>query len=78
LKGAGDTRMVSFIALTVPWPMMVLPAYLLKDQPHAAEWSWAFVALYSLTVTAILIARFRGGKWKKMSVIHPEGMAKPE
>lgn len=71
LKGAGDTRFVSLVALTVPWPMMVLPAYLLQDAAHATQWSWGFVALYSFAVTGILFARFQGGKWKSMSVIHP-------
>jgi multidrug resistance protein, MATE family len=69
LKGAGDTRFVSIIALIVPWPLMVLPAFLVKDWPNPAIWAWAFVALYSITVTAILFARFRQGKWKSMSVI---------
>ncbi len=73
LKGAGDTRFVSLVALTVPWPLMVLPAFLLKDFEHAAEWSWGFVALYSLTMATIILLRFRGGKWKKMSVIHEAG-----
>ena len=73
LKGAGDTRFVSLVALTIPWPMMVLPAFLLKNVAHAPQWSWVFVAVYSLTVTGVIFVRFRGGKWKSMSVIHPGG-----
>ena len=69
LKGAGDTQFVSLISLTVPWPFMVLPAYLLKDHPNAEVWSWSFVALYSIVTSGILVWRFRGGKWKNMSVI---------
>jgi multidrug resistance protein, MATE family len=69
LKGAGDTRFVSFIALTIPWPFMVLPAYLLKDHPNAVTWAWIFVALYSFVVTSVLVLRLRGGKWRAMSVI---------
>lgn len=71
LKGAGDTRFVSAVALLVPWPLMVLPAYLLRSQPQAVFWSWSFVALYSLVTVLILALRFRAGKWKTMSVIHP-------
>ncbi len=71
LKGAGDTKFVSAVALIVPWPVMVLPAYLVRDRADALLLCWSFVAVYSLSVTAILIARFRGGKWKSMSVIHP-------
>lgn len=70
LKGAGDTRFVSMIALIVPWPIMVLPAYLVKDWNHAVIWAWGFVAVYSLIITTILLLRFRQGRWKSMSVIH--------
>lgn len=69
LKGAGDTRFVSLIALTMPWPIMVLPAFFLQNSTNAVVLSWSFVILYSLATTSILFLRFRGGKWKSMSVI---------
>jgi MATE family multidrug resistance protein len=71
LKGAGDTRFVSLIALLLPWPLMVLPAYLVRHQTHAALLAWAFCALYSICIAGILIWRFRQGHWQNMSVIHP-------
>lgn len=70
LKGAGDTRFVSLIALLVPWPIMVLPTYLVKDWNNAVIWAWSFAAVYSLTTVAILFFRFKHGGWKSMSVIH--------
>ena len=70
LKGAGDTRFVSLIALIVPWPVMVLPAYLVKDWNNAVVWAWGFAALYSLFIVTILFLRFKQGRWKTMSVIH--------
>lgn len=70
LKGAGDTKFVSLVALVVPWPLMVLPAILLTNHPNAVVWSWGFVAVYSFAITLILGLRFNGGKWKSMSVIH--------
>ena len=73
LKGAGDTKFVSFMALTVPWPLMVLPAYLFRNYHNAAVIAWCFAAVYSLAITSILVLRFRGSKWKSMSVIHPAG-----
>lgn len=69
LKGAGDTRFVSLVALITPWPLMVLPAVLVRHQPNAVVWAWLFVALYSLCTTATLLFRFKQGKWKAMSVI---------
>lgn len=69
LKGAGDTRYVSAMALLVPWPVMVLPAYLVRGWDSAAVWAWSFAAVYSLTISSLLIWRFRGGKWKMMKVV---------
>lgn len=69
LKGAGDTRFVSLIALVMPWPFMVLPAYFVKDWPNAVIWAWSFCVLYSLAITMSLLLRFRQGKWKSMKVI---------
>ena len=71
LKGAGDTRFVSVVALLLPWPLMVLPTYLVREWPHAVYWAWAFTAVYSFSITSILLLRFLKGKWKTMSVIHP-------
>jgi MATE family multidrug resistance protein len=69
LKGAGDTRYVSVMALLVPWPIMVLPAYLVRGWNHAAVWAWGFTALYSFAISSLLIWRFKQGKWKMMRVV---------
>ncbi|MFN0116666.1 MAG: MATE family efflux transporter [Elusimicrobiota bacterium] len=69
LKGAGDTRFVSIMALLIPWPIMVLPTYLVREWNNAVYWSWGFAALYSLIISSTLIARFRQGKWKTMKVV---------
>jgi multidrug resistance protein, MATE family len=71
LKGAGDTKFVSLVALIVPWPLLVLPAYLVRDWENAVVWAWGFAVLYSITITGTLALRFKQGKWKSMSVIHP-------
>lgn len=68
LKGAGDTRFVSLLSLLVPWPLMVLPAYLVKGWNNAVVWAWGFVILYSITITSLLYWRFSQGHWKKMRV----------
>ena len=70
LKGAGDTKFVSLVALIVPWPLMVIPTYLLGNIPYAVPLAWCTAALYSLVITIILFKRFQGGRWKSMSVIH--------
>ncbi|MCS6972344.1 MAG: MATE family efflux transporter [Leptospiraceae bacterium] len=69
LKGAGDTRFVSLVALLLPWPLMVLPTWLVQDHPHAVFWAWGAATAYSFVQAFIFWRRFVGGKWKKMSVI---------
>ncbi len=69
LKGAGDTRFVSLVALLLPWPLMVAPAFFIKDWPQAAVWAWIFAAGYSFCTNLIILFRFKQGKWKTMSVI---------
>jgi MATE family multidrug resistance protein len=70
LKGAGDTRFVTLVALTVPWPLMVMPTWLMKDWNGAVYWAWGAASFFIIFQSFIFLARFRGGKWKTMSVIH--------
>jgi MATE family multidrug resistance protein len=69
LKGAGDTRFVTLVALLMPWPFMVLPTILLKDQPGAVYWAWGAASVYIILQAFVFLHRFIGGKWKSMSVI---------
>ncbi len=69
LKGAGDTRFVSAVALILPWPLMVLPTFLMKDWDNAISWAWGAATVYAFVQAAVFWARFRGGKWKSMTVM---------
>lgn len=70
LKGAGDTRFVTIMALILPWPLMVLPAYLFQDRPGAVYWAWGAATVFSIVQASVFWRRFVGGKWKQMSVIN--------
>ncbi len=69
LKGAGDTRFVTLVALTVPWPLMVAPVYFTMNWDNAVYWAWGFASLFITVQSCIFFMRFKGGKWKTMSVI---------
>ncbi len=69
LKGAGDTRFVSLVALLLPWPLMVLPTWWIQDWPGAIYWAWGAASVYSVVLAMVFLGRFQGGKWKQMSVI---------
>lgn len=70
LKGAGDTRFVFLAALFLPWPLMVLPTYLFRNAENALYLSWSAASFYIFILSLTIALRFRGGKWKSMSVIH--------
>lgn len=69
LKGAGDTRFVTLIALILPWPLMIAPTIIARDWPGAVYWAWGAASVFSMVQAFIFLRRFVGGKWKLMSVI---------
>lgn len=72
LKGAGDTRFVTLIALTIPWPIMVLPTWYISHKENAVYWAWGFASVFIITQGLIFWRRFLSGKWKTMRVIETE------
>jgi MATE family multidrug resistance protein len=70
LKGAGDTRFVTLVALLIPWPLMVIPTWLIRDWPDAVYWAWGAATVFIICQALVFWRRFVGGKWKSMSVIH--------
>ena len=70
LKGAGDTRFVFLVALIVPWPLMVFPAWWVRDMPDGLFWGWMGTTAFVIVQDTIYLLRFLGGKWKAMRVTH--------
>jgi MATE family multidrug resistance protein len=71
LRGAGDTRFVSLIALTTSWPLMVLPTWLCWRYGWGLYAAWSFATLYVFALAICFALRFRGGRWRTMRVIEP-------
>ena len=82
LRGAGDTRFVTWLTFTFAWPLMVIPTYLvvtfredLAEQfPRMGDpvyWAWGFATIHIIAMSFCFWLRFRTGKWKKMRVIEP-------
>jgi len=69
LKGAGDTKFVTLVALLLPWPLMVIPTWIFKDNADSVYLAWGAASIYIVAQAFIFWRRFAGGKWKKMSVI---------
>src|SRR5205807_7811672 len=71
LRGAGDTRFVTIVALGLAWPLMVLPTWAAWRFGWGLAWSWGFASAYVILLAFTFLGRFRQGKWKTMRVIEP-------
>jgi len=69
LRGAGDTRFVTAMALALSWPLMVLPTWAAWHLGWGLYWAWAFASLYIILLAVTFVLRFRQGKWQRMRVI---------
>jgi MATE family multidrug resistance protein len=69
LRGAGDTRFVTRVALALPWPTMVLPTWAVWYHGWDLYWAWAFASLYIMSLAIVFLVRFHQGKWRSMRVI---------
>jgi MATE family multidrug resistance protein len=69
LRGAGDTRFVTLVALVLSWPLMVVPTWAAWYFGWGLYWAWAFASAYVIALGITFLLRFRVGKWKSMRVI---------
>lgn len=76
LRGAGDTRFVTIVALALAWTLMVVPTWAACSYHLDLYWVWGFASAYIIALGLTFLLRFRVGKWKLMRVI--EQAASPE
>jgi MATE family multidrug resistance protein len=81
LRGAGDTRFVTAVSLSLAWPLMVLPTWWALETGRGLYWPWGFASAYIIAMAGVFVLRFRHGKWKSMRVIEtvpPEAEGEPQ
>jgi MATE family multidrug resistance protein len=82
LRGAGDTKFVTWLTFILAWPVMVLPTFVVviyraelqSRFPRMGDpiyWAWAFATTHIIVMSICFYLRFRHGKWKTMRVIEP-------
>jgi MATE family multidrug resistance protein len=72
LKGAGDIRFVMWMIAASSFSMLVVPSYVLINYFDSGLYGpWGFFTGYVFMLFIIAGMRFKGGKWKAMSVIEP-------
>jgi multidrug resistance protein, MATE family len=77
IRAAGDTVFSMVVTFVCAWGLLVLPTYLTwtyarENREALLFWSWIWCSVYVSALGFIYYARFRGGRWKTMSVIEPE------
>ncbi len=71
LRGAGDTKFVTWLTFILAWPVMVIPTYVVVVNGGSIYWAWGFATAHIVLMSICFWQRFRWGKWKSMRVIEP-------
>ncbi len=71
LRGAGDTRFVTWAALMLSWPILILPTWAALSYGWGLYWAWTFASAYIVLLAFTFCFRFRQGRWRTMRVIEP-------
>ncbi|MGL6073477.1 MAG: MATE family efflux transporter [Fimbriiglobus sp.] len=69
LRGAGDTKFVTWMSFGLSWPLMVIPSWLIVKYGGTVYGAWACASVYIIVIAVGFWLRFRTGKWKSMRVI---------
>jgi len=70
LKGAGDTRFIMWVSVTMAWAIMVIPSFIALTYFGAGLYVlWSFICAFIIIMGMVFFFRFRTGKWKSMRVI---------
>lgn len=81
LKGAGDTRYVMIVSVSLNWLIMVIPAYLavrFAEGTNGLYLAWAALTAYVCVLAIVFLKRFLAGKWKSMRVIEAAPQVMPQ
>jgi MATE family multidrug resistance protein len=70
LRGAGDTHFTMVASVLAHWSFIPLLYLALNVFKFSVPFSWFLLVVFFLLFSTVLIFRFRGGKWKKIRVIH--------
>ena len=70
LKGAGDTRFVMWMSISLAWAIMVVPSFVALTYFDGGLYLiWSFGCAYICILGVAFYLRFRTGRWKSMRVI---------
>ena len=71
LRGAGDTRWLMWVSVSLHWVMLVIQYVVIKVLSLGPRVAWVVFVIMILVTAAIYLLRLRGGKWRT-----PEALAR--
>lgn len=75
IKGAGDTRFVTWTVAIMSTGLMVIPVYVSMKYFNCGLYvAWMFITIYVILIAIVFWWRFKQGKWKSMRVIEPHAV----
>ncbi len=78
LKGAGDTVFVMLIAAMMTIFVLIVPSYIVMVKMNAGLYAgWLICSIYVCCLGISFFLRYLTGKWKKMRVIEPDLVVRP-
>ncbi|MHC4885077.1 MAG: MATE family efflux transporter [Planctomycetota bacterium] len=75
IKGAGDTRFSMWAGILMSWGALALPSYVAYRLGADLWFQWKILVGYVMLASGVFYLRYRGGRWKSMSVIDEGGSA---
>jgi len=69
LKGAGDTRFVMIMAVSLNWLLMVIPTWVASRLGVGLYVMWTIFTAFVCVLAGAFLLRFLQGKWQMMRVI---------
>lgn len=64
LRGAGDTRWLMFVSVTLHWAMLVIQYFIIQVWQLSPQVSWVVFAGLVFSIAAVYVARLRSGRWR--------------
>jgi MATE family multidrug resistance protein len=71
LRGAGDTRFVSWVTVVCGVVLLIVPGWYLVESGYGIYAVWASATLYIAGLAFSFLARFLWGPWRSLRVIEP-------
>jgi MATE family multidrug resistance protein len=73
LRGAGDTRWVMRISIGLHWLFSGIAIFLIRYLQANPVTVWLVFIAFVIGLGIVMFLRFRGGKWRQIQLIQPEG-----